>query len=303
MREYTPDNLIVRSGNSADPNVIVEVRPELAGWNTIHFQARRLAAGQSWTFETGDSELALVTLLGTMDVESTRGEWRGLGGRTSVFAGLPHALYLPRETAFTVRALEAGEFAAAWVFTDRDYPPRVVTPGQVGIEIRGGGNATRQINSIIPPGFPCGRLVVVEVYTPGGNWSSYPPHKHDVHAAAPDGRLLEADLDEVYYYRFDRPEGYALQRIYTGPDSPLHRAGRPIDAAVTAREHDVVLIPEGYHPVSSPVGYMTYYLNVLAGSAQSLACTDDPRYAWIKETYGAPDPRVPVYETTHAEKP
>jgi 5-deoxy-glucuronate isomerase len=83
---------------------------------------------------------------------------------------------------------------------------------------------------MLPPGFPCQRLVVVEVYTPGGNWSSYPPHKHDVHKDGPDGQLLEADLDEIYYYKIDRPEGYAIQRVYTDPESPLHRAGNPIDA-------------------------------------------------------------------------
>ena len=165
------------------------------------------------------------------------------------------------------------------------------------IEIRGGDHATRQINSILPPGFPCQRLVVVEVYTPGGNWSSYPPHKHDVHTVDAAGTLVEADLDETYYYKIDRPEGYAIQRVYTDADSPLHRAGYPIDAAVIARNDDVVLIPEGYHPVSSPVGYTTYYLNVLAGSAQSLAAQDDPDYAWVKGSYQGLDPRVPIYAT------
>ena len=138
-------------------------------------------------------------------------------------------------------------------------------------------------------------MVVVEVYTPGGNWSSYPPHKHDVHKVSSNGTLLEADLDEIYYYKIDRPEGYALQRIYTDPESPLHRAGYPIDAAVIARNNDVVLIPEGYHPVSSPVGYTTYYLNVLVGTAQSLAATDDPNFAWVKDTYQTRDPRIPIY--------
>ena len=137
---------------------------------------------------------------------------------------------------------------------------------------------------------------MVEVYTPGGNWSSYPPHKHDVHKVGPDGSLLQADLDEIYYYKIDRPEGYALQRVYTDADSPLHRAGYPIDAAVIARDNDVVLIPEGYHPVSSPVGYTAYYLNILAGSAQSLAASDDPQYAWVKDSYHTLDPRVPVYD-------
>ena len=173
----------------------------------------------------------------------------------------------------------------------------LVTPADAAIEIRGGDHATRQINSIIPPGFPCQRIVVVEVYTPGGNWSSYPPHKHDVHTVDAAGAIVQADLEETYYYKIDRPEGYAIQRVYTDADSPLHKAGYPIDAAVIARNDDVVLIPEGYHPVSSPVGYTTYYLNVLAGSAQSLAAQDDPDYAWVKGSYQGLDPRVPIYAT------
>jgi 5-deoxy-glucuronate isomerase len=178
------------------------------------------------------------------------------------------------------------EVACAWAPTDRDYPARLVTPADVQIELRGGANASRQINSIIPPGFPCHRLVCVEVYTPGGNWSSYPPHKHDVHREAPDGTVLEADLEEVYYYRFDRPEGFALQRVYTGDGA--------LDAVVVARDHDLVLVPEGYHPVSVAFGYTCYYLNFLAGSAQSLAHSEDPAHAWVKTLWTARDPRVPV---------
>ncbi len=298
MRQYTAENLVIHPGNSADPDVIVEVTPALAGWDTIHFQARRLARGRSWASHTGDGELALVVLGGTLDVTSDKGEWRGLGRRAHVFSGLPYALYVPRRTSFTVTGQTDCEFAVAWVAADRDFPPRLVTPADVTVEIRGGDHATRQINQIMPPGFPCQRLVVVEVYTPGGNWSSYPPHKHDVHTVAPDGSLVQADLDEVYYYKIDRPEGYALQRIYTDGESPLHRAGFPIDAAVVARDNDVVLIPEGYHPVSSPVGYTTYYLNILAGSAQSLASKDDSRYAWIKDSYRTVDPRVPIYDVS-----
>ncbi len=296
MRQYTAENLVSHSGTSPDPAVITEVTPAAAGWDTITFQARRLAAGKSWSFAIGGHELALVVLGGTLDVTSNKGEWRGLGRRPHVFAGLPYALYLPRNTDFTVIAVNDCEFAAAWVKADQDFPPRLVTPADVSIEIRGGDHATRQINGMLKPGFPCQRLVVVEVYTPGGNWSSYPPHKHDVHLVGPDGNLAQADLDEVYYYKIDRPEGYALQRIYTDATSPLHRAGCPIDAAVIARNNDVVLIPEGYHPVSSPVGYTTYYLNVLAGSAQSLASYDDPEFAWVKESYKTLDPRVPVYD-------
>jgi 5-deoxy-glucuronate isomerase len=296
MRQYDGTNLVVHPGNSADPDVIVAVTPEIAGWDTLSFQARRLTAGQAWRFATGEHELALVMLAGTLDVASNRGAWRGIGGRAHVFAGPPHALYLPRGSEFTVSATGGpAEFAVAWAEAGADYPARLVTPADVELEIRGGDNATRQINRIMPPGFPCDRLVVVEVYTPGGNWSSYPPHKHDIHKQDAAGRLAEADLDEIYYYRTDRPEGYAFQRVYTDPESPLHRAGCPVDAVVMPRDNDVVLIPEGYHPVASPPGYTTYYLNVLAGTAQSLAATDDPAFSWVKETYRARDPRVPVY--------
>ncbi|MCS6846079.1 MAG: 5-deoxy-glucuronate isomerase [Caldilineales bacterium] len=298
MRQYTADNLVIHPGNSADPDVIVEVTPALAGWETIHFQARRLAAERAWSFQTGDHELALVMLGGVVDVVSSRGRWQGVGRRPDVFSGLPHALYLPPRTDLTVAAVTDCQFAVAWVAADGGYPPRLVTPANVEVEVRGGDHATRQINKMLPPGFPCQRLVVVEVYTPGGNWSSYPPHKHDVHTVDAQGNLVQADLDEIYYYKLDRPEGYALQRVYTDAESPLHRAGFPIDAAVVARNDDVVLIPEGYHPVSSPVGYTTYYLNVLAGSAQSLAAQDDPQYAWIKHSYRSVDPRVPIYDVT-----
>jgi 5-deoxy-glucuronate isomerase len=301
MRQYNADNLVVHPGGATDPDVVVEVTPRQAGWEYISLQVRRLAAGQGWEFRTEEYELALVPLSGSLMVESNRGAWPAVGGRPDVFSGPPHALYLPRRTTLRAIAATDSEFAVAWAPTDQDHAPRLVTPAGIAVEIRGGDNATRQINSIIPPGFPCHRLVVVEVYTPGGSWSSYPPHKHDVHKTAPDGTVREADLEEVYYYKLDRPEGYAFQRIYTDPESPLHRAGFPIDAVVLARNDDAVLVPEGYHPVASPPGYTTYYLNVLAGSAQSLANSEDPRYAWVKETYQTRDRRVPIYDVTQVE--
>ena len=135
----------------------------------------------------------------------------------------------------------------------------------------------------------------MEVYTPGGNWSSYPPHKHDVHLEAADGSLIEADLEEVYFYKFDKPDGYAYQRVYTDDNSPLQQAGQPIDALVRAEENCAVLVPEGYHPVTSAPGHTAYYLNVLAGSAQSLANQDDPRHTWVKECYRHTDDRLPLY--------
>jgi 5-deoxy-glucuronate isomerase len=296
MRQYDSHNLIVHPGNSADADVIVEVTSELAGWEYISFQLRRLAADHSWTFSSGDQEVALVVLSGRISVRSDRGQWQHIGKRENVFAGLPSALYIPRHTTFIVIAETDCEYVVAQAPTDQDHEPRLVTPKDIEIEMRGGDNATRQINSIIPPGFPCHRLVIVEVYTPGGNWSSYPPHKHDVHKTDQAGNLLEADLEEVYFYKMSRPEGFAFQRIYTDPESPLQQAGFPIDAVLLARENDAVLVPEGYHPVTSAPGYTTYYLNVLAGSAQALTNSEDTRYVWVKEQYQGRDPRVPVYD-------
>lgn len=299
---YNSHNLLVPARNASDPDVLVEVTPKIAGWDYIHFQARRLAAGRTWSFDTAGNELALILLSGTVDVASDRGDWAGVGERESVFAGLPHALYLPPQTRFTVRAAGDAEFAVTWTPAAEAHPPKLVTPADITVEIRGGDHATRQINRILPPGFPCQKLVVVEVYTPGGNWSSYPPHKHDVHRADAQGRVTEADLEEIYYYKIDRPEGYAIQRVYTDPESPLHRSGFAFDAALMPRSNDVVLVPEGYHPVSSPPGFTTYYLNVLAGSAQSLAATDDPEFTWVKDSFQSRDPRVPIYDVSRAKE-
>jgi len=265
----------------------VRVTPRAAGWELLHFAARRLSEGERWRHQTGDNELALVILGGVCSVRSSRGEWERIGRRPNVFAGMPYALYLPRHTDFSVEALsEELDIAYGWCATDQDHPPHLVSPEQVRVEIRGGGNATRQINAIIPPGFDCHRLVVVEVYTPSGNWSSYPPHKHDQHREDEYGNLLEADLEEIYFYKIDKPGGYAYQRVYTS-DARL-------DELVMSRHNDAVLVPEGYHPVVSAHGYTTYYLNFLAGSAQSLANMDDPQFAWIKDTWKEQDPRLPI---------
>lgn len=265
----------------------LRITPESAGWEHLSFAVRRMSGGETWEAETGSNEYGLVVLGGVCAVESSRGHWDKVGRRPDVFHGMPYALYLPRETRFCVRALSPElHLACGWCRAEGRHAPRLVTPDQVQIEIRGGGSATRQINSLFPPGFDCHRLVAVEVYTPSGNWSSYPPHKHDVHRTDSSGRILEADLEEVYFYQLDRPEGFALQRVYTGD-------GR-LDELLVARHNHAVLVPEGYHPVVSAHGYTTYYLNFLAGSAQSLANTDDPEHAWIKETWDSKDPRVPV---------
>jgi 5-deoxy-glucuronate isomerase len=293
---YSAEDLLIRPVDSPeDPDLILNISPELAGWEFISFQVRQLDQGNRWSFATGDNELALVNLTGRYQVQSNRGQWSGIGGRKTVFDNGAHALYLPRNTEFTVAAEQAGDFAVAWVPATEDHDAWLIQPDQVARGIRGGDNVSRQINDLLPPGSPVEKLVLVEVYTPSGNWSSYPPHKHDRHIEDEDGNLIEADLEEVYFYKIDRPEGYAYQRVYTDASSPLHQQGHPIDALVRAENNTAVLVPEGYHPVVSAPGYTTYYLNVLAGSAQSLANQDDPQFAWVKDHYQRPDDRLPLY--------
>jgi 5-deoxy-glucuronate isomerase len=265
----------------------ITVSPESAGWDHLHFRAVHLQGGEEWSFQTGVNELALIILGGTCDVVSNQGEWRSLGSRSDVFHGLPTSLFLSRNTNFMVHALSTElDFACGWAAATHDFPARLIKPEDVNIELRGGENASRQINQMIPPGFPCERLVVVEVYTPSGNWSSYPPHKHDQRQVNAEGKLIEADLEEIYFYKIDRPEGYAYQRIYT--------QDQRLDELMRVQNNHLVLSPEGYHPVVAAHGYTAYYLNILAGSDQSLAATDDPEFAWIKDTWKTKDPRLPL---------
>ncbi len=277
--------LLVKPDN--DSNVYQSVTPEGAGWRHLHFSARLMREGTEWTQHTGEYEYALVLLGGTCTIKSSAGTWKHIGKRRNVFSGMPWAVYLPGNTEFTVIAeSEELDIAAGWCKSSADHAAKLVTPEDVEIEIRGGGNATRQINGIIPPGFANERLVVVEVYTPAGNWSSYPPHKHDVHREEKDGQVIEADLEEIYFYKVDKPQGYAIQHVYNDD--------RSLDELTPARNNDIVLVPEGYHPVAAAPGYNVYYLNFLAGSAQSLASFDDPQHKWLKEKWPERDPRVPV---------
>ena len=256
-------------------------RRETFGMEFLSFAVRRLSAGESFSESLGGLELAIVVLGGRCAVASDKGEWTSIGGRRNVFDGMPWTLYLPIETTYTLTAQTDCEVAFCYSQAEQAHPAKLVRPEEVGVEIRGGGNATRQINAMLPPNFPAHRLLVVEVYTPAGNWSSFPPHKHDVHN--PPG---EVDLDEIYYYKIDRPEGFAIQKVYT--------ADRRLDETITVRDGELVMVPEGYHPVVAAHGYNVYYLNVLAGSARSMAASDDPDYAWARQSWKDKDPRVPV---------
>lgn len=276
-------NLIVKPHdlNPGDSGELLSLSPADAGWELVGFKVYRLQAGEYWSFENHGVESAVVLLGGRCDVTSNAGAWSDVGGRAHVFDGKPHAIYLPLDAKYTISAKTPLAFAITTAKATEHHPARLITPDDVEVEIRGDGNAKRQINKIIQPDFPADKLLVVEVFTPSGNWSSYPPHKHDVHDLP-----HEAALEEIYYYQVDKPEGYAIQKVYTGD--------RRLDETLTVRHGELVLIPEGYHPVVAPPGYNVYYLNVLAGSARSMAASDDPDFAWVRDTWQPHDP-VPMF--------
>lgn len=271
----------------ASSGIYQSVTREEGGWQYLNFQARVMNKGEVWKGDTGNHEYGIILLSGNYEVTSSKGHWKTGNGRKDVFSGIAHTLYLPRNTTFELQATsELLDIAYGWCETDRDFEPVFKTPDEVGIEIRGGDNATRQINDLIGPGFPCHRLVAVEVYTPSGNWSSFPAHKHDERIVSDHGDLMEARLEETYFYKISKPQGYAIQQIYT--------SDRSLNEIAVARNNDVVLVPKGYHPVVAGHGYDVYYLNFLTGSDQSLANTPDPDHAWIFNTWKGTDPRIPM---------
>jgi 5-deoxy-glucuronate isomerase len=258
------------------------VTPRQAGWRYLTFALVRLPAGASIRDETGRDELAAVLVSGHVRAAVETVEWE-LGPRPGVFEALPWTLYAPRDSAVDLEALADSELALARAPCERRREPVLQPPEEVDVEIRGAGNATRQINNMIQPGFPAERILVVEVLTPAGNWSSYPPHKHDENR--PPEEIV---LEEVYYYRAPAPEAFGFQRLYSPP--------RGVDETWTVRDGDLVLVPWGYHPFCAAPGYDFYYLNALAGDHYSMAATDDPALAWIRDSWTSmeKDPRVPL---------
>jgi 5-deoxy-glucuronate isomerase len=258
---------------AGDVSILITIGPEQAGWEFCSLTVISLAAGAEWSGSTGADEVALVPLSGSCTVTSGGEEWQ-IGGRTSVFDGTTSSLYLPINSEYTVTAASNLELSICGSRAETPFPPRLIEAEDVEIEIRGAGNAARQINHIVKPDFPAHRLLVVEVITPSGNWSSFPPHKHDVQQMP-----AEADLEEIYYYRIDPPDGFALQRLYTGD-------GR-IDEAWTIQDGDLLLVPEGYHAFAVAHGYNGYYLNILAGAdpVRTMQPADDPAHAWVRSTW------------------
>jgi 5-deoxy-glucuronate isomerase len=284
-----PDELRVRP---AADGISLAIDPARAGWRYLAFRALALGPGERLDLGGPGTETAIVVLAGGgLNVELADGTELKLDGRLAVFDGKPWTVYLPPDgrAHATARPRHDGHVVLAIAespASGRDRvsaAPVLIRPQDVEVEIRGAGNATRRIHHIITPSFPADRLEVVEVYTPAGNWSSWPPHKHDV-----DDMPNEAVLEEIYYYQQRRVrDGWGIQRLY-------RRAGDRRDGLWTVRHGEVVLVTDGYHPFVAAHGYDAYYLNALAGDRRTMACTDDPDLAWTRAAWAGmePDPRA-----------
>ena len=246
---------------------LVAVAPEAHGLGYVGLEALRLGAGDVSEVATGPREACLVPLSGTCAVSGTGGEWPEVGGRADVWAGPPHGLYLPPEGHYRVEATSALELAIAFAPAERGVEPYVVTPDEIEVEVRGSGVKERRVHPIVMDARPAESILVVEVLTPGGHWSSYPPHKHDE-----DDLPRESLLEEIYYHRISPEQGFGLQRVYT--------ADRSLDETLAFGDGDTVLVPRGYHTVSAPPGYDLYYLNVMAGPTRAWTFADDPDHHW-----------------------
>ncbi|MCM8731525.1 5-deoxy-glucuronate isomerase [Hephaestia sp. GCM10023244] len=265
-------SLLVKPHPPADDGTLLDVTPESAGWGHVGFRAVRLVAGQAHVGGEPGREACLVLLSGTADVRAGALHCAGIGGRAGVFVDAPPAaVYVPAGTSFTVAAISDVELAVCTAPGDATLPPRLIDPATMSREVRGSGTNQRFVRNILPESEPAESLLVVEVITPGGNWSSYPPHKHDRDAPGE-----ETALEETYYHRLDPPQGFAFQRVYTD--------ARDLDETITVGDGEVVMVPRGYHPVAAPHGYNLYYLNVMAGPKRQWIFKNDPAHAWIAAT-------------------
>jgi len=279
--ETLPNVIHSRSLAQGESGELLHFSREQVGWEWMSLTVRRLNPGDSHAAKTNGEEAAFVLLGGRCKADWGEGE-QVIGERKNVFDGLPYCVYLPTGHRVTFTAETTCEIAECRTPSEARFSPRLIAPKDVISSLRGGENASRQIVDVLRPDFPADKLVVIEVYTPGGNWSSYPPHKHDTHNPP-----NEVDLDEIYYYRIDHPrEGFALQRLYT-PDQSR-------DVTVRAKDGDAVLVRSGFHPVVAGPGYNVYYLNFLAGTSRNLFVVEDQNHVWLKSTWKQTDSRLPL---------
>lgn len=248
---------------------ILTITPESARWKYVGFEVFKLTAGQSLSRDTGDQEVCLVLLGGKAHVATAQERFENIGGRQSVFDDeAPYSVYVPNDDRFQVTAVTDLELAVCKAPGKGTYPARLIRPEDVRVEDRGSGSNARRINNILSEDAAADSLLVVEVYTPEGNWSSYPPHKHDQ-----DALPNESYLEETYYHRINPTQGFAFQRVYTDE--------RDIDETITVHDGEVVMVPRGYHPVGAPYGYNLYYLNTMAGPVRTWKFHNDPAHEWL----------------------
>ncbi|MFF2849038.1 5-deoxy-glucuronate isomerase [Streptomyces sp. NPDC058001] len=280
------------AGKAADGLYTVDISPESAGWGHAALRVLELAPGGWHSFDTGDSEWIVLPLSGSCTV-ATAGETFRLTGRKSVFSGVSDFAYVPRDAQVSLASRNGGRFALTGARCAERLPARYGPASGVPVELRGTGGCSRQVNNFGAAGvFACDKLIAVEVITPGGNWSSFPPHKHDE-----DRPGEESELEEIYYFEFADHEGtpgLGYQRV-----SPSGH-GRGTDVLAEVRGGDAVLIPDGWHGPSMAVpGHDMYYLNVMAGpgAERSWLICDHPEHAWIRDTWPDQpvDPRLPRY--------
>ncbi|GAB3246451.1 5-deoxy-glucuronate isomerase [Chitinimonas naiadis] len=248
---------------------IVKVTPASAGWQHVGFEAYRLKAGESLSWEDDGRECCAVVLSGRIDAEIPGQRWADIGKRESVFEDIgPYAIYVPNGITLSITALSDVEVALCSAPGLAHYPPRLIEPNKQRRSVRGVGSNTRYVYDILPQTDPADSLLVVEVRTPASHSSSYPPHKHDQ-----DALPEESNLEETYYHRIKPSQGFAYQRVYTDD--------RSLDEAMAVEDHDVVQVPRGYHPVTMPHGYEGYYLNVMAGPKRAWHFKNDPAHDWL----------------------
>jgi 5-deoxy-glucuronate isomerase len=260
-------NLLVHPARS-DDGVRHRITPQSAGWRYVGFETRAMKRGARVTTATEDREICIVILSGKARVTTEGFDSGAIGERADVFSGPPWSVYAPPHANVAIEAITDCELAICSAPASGRYPARVIAPDDVGTLTRGQGTNARHIRNVLPEDAQAESLLVVEVITPGGHWSSYPPHKHD-RDALPD----ESYLEETYYHRLSPPQGFALQRVYTDD--------RDLDETMAVGDGDVVLVPRGYHPVGAPHGYELYYLNTMAGPKRTWRFHNDPAHEWL----------------------
>jgi 5-deoxy-glucuronate isomerase len=248
---------------------VSHVTPESAGWTYVGFDLHRLKPGETVSAGTGAREVCLVFVTGKGEASAGGKDFGSLGGRASPFDGKPWSVYVPQGANWSVTAetdLELAVCSAPGL--GGRLPARAITPDDLGQEVRGKGTNTRYVTNILPENEPADSLLVVEVITPGGHSSSYPPHKHDQ-----DNLPAESYLEETYYHRLNPPQGFAFQRVYTDD--------RSLDESMAVEDGDVVLVPKGYHPCAACHGYDLYYLNVMAGPKRTWKFHNAKEHEWL----------------------